>query len=78
MAETKRSSGEIQQNLDRTRAELASSVDSLRLAVERKTDWRRVIQENRGTVIVGAVATGFLIGGGLAALGGLLRRRRSH
>ena len=77
MADPNRSSAEIQRSIDRTRTELATSVDSLRLAVERKTDWRRVLQDNRGAAMVGAVATGFLIGGGLAALGGLLRRRRS-
>lgn len=67
-----RSAQQIRQDIVRTRNELATSVGDLRLAVERKTDFRRILGEHRREAVMGAVAVGFLIGGGLAVFG---RRR---
>ena len=67
-----RSPEEIQHSIERTRRELANSVEELRVKVKVLTDWRRQINEHRTAAIVGAAALGFVVGGGLA----VLRRRR--
>jgi hypothetical protein len=63
---------EIRASIERNRRELAGSVEDLRVKVHVLTDWRRQINEHRKAAVVGAVALGFLVGGGLRAL-----RRRS-
>ena len=67
-----RSPEEIQHSIERTRRELASSVEELRVKVKVLTDWRRQINEHRTAALVGAAALGFIVGGGLTAF-----RRRS-
>jgi len=69
-----RSPEEIRGSSERTRRDLALSVDQLRTKVQLITDWRRQVREHRTTVIVGATVVGFAVGGGIAALIG---RRRS-
>jgi hypothetical protein len=71
-----RSPTEIRSSIETTRRELAFSVNDLRTKVSALTDWRRPLAENRPAVIVGAAVAGFVIGGGVAATIGLLRRRR--
>ncbi len=66
-----RSSAEIRQDIETRRLELGNSVEALRDRVTELTDWRRHIREHRRELIIGAAATGFLVGGILA-----LRRRR--
>jgi len=39
------------------------------------TDWRGHFARHRTKVLVGAAVAGFVLGGGLAAIGGLMRRR---
>ncbi len=73
---TQRSPAEIRTSIQTTRQELAFSVNDLRRKVNTLTDWRRPLAENRQAVIVGAAVAGFVIGGGVAATVGLLRRRR--
>jgi hypothetical protein len=48
----------------------------LRGEVAEVTDWRKQIARHRKQVIIGAAVAGFVIGGGIAALGGIMRRRR--
>jgi Protein of unknown function (DUF3618) len=67
-----RSPEEIRGSIERTRRELAVSVDELRTKVQVLTDWRRQLNEHRTVAIVGAAVIGFAVGGGIAAL----RRRR--
>ena len=67
-----RNPAEIRASIERNRRELAGSVEDLRVKVHVLTDWRRQINEHRTAAIAGAVALGFLVGGGLRAL----RRRR--
>ena len=67
-----RSPDEIRGSIERTRRELAVSVDELRTKVQVLTDWRRQLDEHRNAAIIGAAVIGFAIGGGLRAL----RRRR--
>jgi hypothetical protein len=73
-----RSSQEIRASIEANRAALALSVDRLRGEMVEFTDWRKQIRRNQTTVLAGAALTGFVLGGGIAALGGLLggRRRR--
>ena len=67
---------EIRRSIESNRAELALSLGRLRGEVAEVTDWRRQIALHRRQVIVGAAVAGFVIGGGIAALGGIMRRRR--
>jgi Protein of unknown function (DUF3618) len=69
-----RSPEEIRGSIERTRRDLAVSVNQLRTKVQILTDWRRQVNEHRTAVIVGATVVGFAVGGGIAALVG--RRRR--
>ncbi len=70
-----RSPEEIRGSIERTRHDLAVSVETLRVKVNYLTDWRRQVREHRTAVIVGTTIVGFAVGGGIAALIG--RRRRS-
>jgi hypothetical protein len=69
-----RSPEEIRNSIERSRRDLAVSVEDLRTKFQQLTDWRRQVREHRTAVIVGATVAGFVIGGGIAALVG--RRRR--
>ncbi len=67
---------QIRQSVQSTREDLTSTLNELQVKVNELTDWRSQLVANRQTVLVGAAAAGFLIGGGLAATIGLFRRRR--
>ena len=71
-----RSPEEIRASIEANRQELVRSVDRLRSEVTVAADWRRHLRRHQREAVVGAVVAGFVVGGGLAALGGLLRRRR--
>jgi hypothetical protein len=71
-----RTSEELRRSIESNRAELAVSLGRLRGEVAEVTDWRRQITRHRKQVVVGAAVAGFLVGGGIAAVGGLWRRRR--
>ena len=40
------------------------------------TDWRGQLVKHQKQVVIGAAVAGFVIGGGIAAFGGLFRRKR--
>lgn len=63
----KRNSAQIRADIDAQRAELGKSVDQLRDRVTELTDWKGQLRKHRKQIIIGAVATGFIVGG-LAAL----------
>jgi hypothetical protein len=69
---------EIRASIEANRVELAVSVDRLRGEVARLTDWRAFVARNRDQILIGAAVTGFVLGGGLAAIGGIARRRRRN
>ena len=70
-----RSPEEIRQSIEANRNELVRSVDKLRAEVAVVTDWRRHLRRHKREVIIGAAVAGFVIGGGIAAMGGLFGRR---
>jgi hypothetical protein len=75
MAET-RTPEEIRQSIEANRAELAVAVERLRGEVVKATDWRAHLERHKKEVLIGAAVTGFVLGGGIAAMTGLLTGRR--
>jgi hypothetical protein len=67
---------QIRASIEANRMELAHSLNRLRGEVAEVTDWRKQIAQNRKPVLIGAAVAGFVLGGGIAAVGGLFRRRR--
>jgi hypothetical protein len=75
MPPVQRSSAEIRASIEETRRELSYSVNDLQSKVKYLTDWRARLAENQQTAMIVAAAAGFVVGGGIAAIGGLFRRR---
>jgi hypothetical protein len=69
-----RSAAEIRASIEETRRELSYSVNDLQSKVREITNWRARLAENQRTAIIAAAAAGFVLGGGIAAVGGLFRR----
>ena len=67
---------EIRRSIEANRAELGLAVEKLRGEVAEATDWRRHLRENQKQVLIGAAVAGFVLGGGVAAMTGLLTGRR--
>ncbi len=72
----KRSAAEIRASIESNRMELASSLARLKGEVTEITDWRKQITKHQPQVVTGAAVAGFVLAGGLAAIGGVLLRRR--
>ena len=74
-----RSPEEIRASIEHNRQELGNSLEKLRREVGELTDWRSQIRQHQRQVLIGAGVAGFVLGGGIAALGALAfggRRRR--
>ena len=67
---------EIRASIESNRQALAVSVVRLRGEVAEITDWRKQIQRNQTVVLAASAVSGFLIGGGLVGLSGILTFRR--
>jgi hypothetical protein len=67
---------EIRASIEANRHELAHSLTRLRGEVVELTDWRKQIVKHQKQILIGAAVAGFVIGGGIAAMGGLFRRKR--
>jgi hypothetical protein len=67
---------EIRQSIEANRNELGMAVDRLRAEVVEVTDWRKQLRKHRKKVLIGAAVAGFVIGGGIAAVTGLLGGKR--
>ncbi|HEX2017097.1 MAG TPA: DUF3618 domain-containing protein [Solirubrobacteraceae bacterium] len=67
---------QIRASIEANRAQLAVSLDRLRGEIVELADWRAHLVRHQTPVLIGAAVTGFVIGGGIAAIGGLFRRRR--
>ena len=76
MAAQSRTPTEIRASIEANRAELAQSLVRLRGEVTELTDWRKQIDRHQKQVLIGAAVAGFVIGGGIAAIGGLFRRKK--
>ena len=61
MGEVKRTTAEIQAEIERIRASLQRDVTALEISVKEKLDWRRPIRERPIVWIGGAFALGFVI-----------------
>ena len=66
---------EIRRSIEANRAELGLAVERLRGEVAELADWRKHLRDNQKQVLIGAAVAGFVLGGGLAGVGRLLRRR---
>jgi hypothetical protein len=74
-----RSPEEIRASIEHNRQELGTSLEKLRREVGELTDWRGQLRQHQRQVLIGAGIAGFVLGGGIAALGALAfggRRRR--
>jgi hypothetical protein len=71
---------EIRRSIEANRAELGLAVERLRGEVAEVADWRKHLRNNQKQVLIGAAVAGFVLGGGVAAMTGLLtgRRRRDY
>jgi hypothetical protein len=73
-----RSPEEIRSSMERNRKELGTAVEHLRVEVVKLTDWRSQLQPYQKQVMIGAGVAGFVLGGGIAALGALAFGRRKR
>jgi hypothetical protein len=62
---------EIRASIEQNREELGVSLEKLRAEVVRVTDWRSQLRRHQQQVVIGAGVAGFVLGGGIAALGAL-------
>jgi Protein of unknown function (DUF3618) len=79
MATRSRSPEEIRASIEQNRVQLGHSLEKLRVEVGELMDWRDQIRRHQREVLIGAGVAGFVLGGGIAALGALAfggRRRR--
>jgi len=71
-----RSPDEIRASIEQNRAELGHSLERLRGEVVRLTDWRTQLRLHQQEAMIVAGVAGFVVGGGLAALGAVAFGRR--
>jgi hypothetical protein len=69
---------QIRASIEENRRELGSSIELLRREVTALTDWRQQLRDHRREALIAAAVAGFVIGGGIAGVTGVLfgRRRR--
>lgn len=73
-----RSPEEIRASIEKNRVELGGSLEKLRTEVVRVTDWRGQLRQHEQQLTIGAGVAGFVLGGGIAALGALTFGRRKR
>lgn len=67
-----RSPEEIRRSIEANRAELGLALERLRTEIDRATDWRSQLAAHRTEALAVAGVLGFVVGGGLGAIGSLL------
>jgi len=73
-----RSPEEIRASIEVNRVQFGTSVEKLRVEVVRLTDWRAQLRQYQPQVLIGAGVAGFVLGGGVAAIGALTFGRRKR
>jgi hypothetical protein len=76
MAARQRSPEEIRASIENNRQELGAAIERLQGEVRELTNWRARFAERQQQVLVAAAVTGFVLGGGVAGVLGIFRRRR--
>ena len=76
MAARQRTTQEIRASIDVNRRELGAAIERLQGEVRELTNWRKKFAENQQNVLIGAAIAGFVLGGGIAGVAGIFRRRR--
>ncbi len=71
MPQPTRTPEQIRASIEENRQELGTSLEKLRQEVTELTDWRGQIRRHQREVLIGAGIAGFVLGGGIAALGAL-------
>ena len=71
MATRSRTPEEIRASIQQNRQQLGNSLEKLRVEVAELMDWRDQIRRHQREVLIGAGVAGFVLGGGIAALGAL-------
>ena len=66
---------EIRNSIEANRMELERSIGQLRGELVEAANWRKHLERHKKQVIIGAAVAGFVIGGGIAGMTGLFRRR---
>jgi hypothetical protein len=67
---------EIRASIEANRRELGTSVERLHQEIAVLADWRGQLVKHQKQAVIGAAVAGFVIAGGIAAFGGLFRRKR--
>jgi heterodisulfide reductase subunit A-like polyferredoxin len=70
-----RSPEQIRASIEANRMELERSIGTLRSELVEAANWRKHLERHKKQVMIGAAVTGFVIGGGIAGVTGLFRRR---
>ena len=73
-----RSPEQIRDSMERNRKELGTAVEQLRVEVVKLTDWRSQLRQYEPQVLIGAGVAGFVLAGGIAAIGALTLGRRKR
>jgi hypothetical protein len=75
-----RSPEEIRASIESNRQQLGHSLEKLRGEVGELMDWREQLRRHQRDAMIGAAVAGFVLGGGIAALGAMAfgGRRRRH
>jgi len=75
MAAQQRTPEQIRASIEENRRELGHAIERLQSEVAELTNWRKKVAQNQRQILIGAAIAGFVIGGGIAGLTGLFRRR---
>ncbi len=67
---------QIRASIEANRVALGTSMEALHAEIAELTDWRGQLRKHQKNAVIGAAVAGFVIGGGIAAFGGLFRRKK--
>jgi hypothetical protein len=76
MAAQPRTPEQIRASIEENRRELGLAIERLQGEVAELTNWRKKVAAHQKQILIGAAVAGFVLGGGIAGVTGLFRRRR--